>query len=43
MEFDFCDRKTWKIKRIDGKENNRIIFFKNGDGNIYIYIYIFLK
>ena len=20
MEFDFCERKTWKIKRMDGKE-----------------------
>ena len=27
MEFDFCERKTWKIKRMDGKENNRIFFF----------------
>ena len=27
MEFDFCERKMWKIKRMDGKENNRIFFF----------------
>ena len=28
MEFDFCERKTWKIKRMDGKENNRIFFLR---------------